>query len=216
MKTLLYKEFRLAAHPTTYLFLSFGVMLLIPNYPGYVAFLYMCLSVFFLFLSGRENNDIFYTVMLPINKRDVVKARCFMISIIELSQIVISVPFAFLSAKIYPEGSNLAGIETNIAFYGFVFVFFTVFNLIFIPTFYKTAYKIGIPFLLASLVVIVSYVGFESLVWIPSSLQTFLDTTDPNMMGQQLPILLAGIGIWIIGMVWTYRIAAVKFEKVDL
>jgi hypothetical protein len=216
MKNLLYKEFRLASHPTTYLFLSFGVMLLIPNYPGYVAFFYMCLSVFFLFLSGRENKDIFFTVMLPIRKRDVVKARCVMIALIELAQILISVPFALLAARIYPEGINQAGIEANVAFYGLVFVLFAIFNLIFIPAFYKTAYKIGAPFLFASGAVCLYYGAMESLVWIPSPLQAFLDTTDAAMMARQLPILAAGFAIWGLGMFLAYRRAARHFEKVDV
>lgn len=38
MKNLVYKEFRLAAHPTNYIFLSFAFMLLIPNYPYLVSF----------------------------------------------------------------------------------------------------------------------------------------------------------------------------------
>ncbi|MDD4596245.1 MAG: hypothetical protein PHQ30_06030, partial [Candidatus Izemoplasmatales bacterium] len=70
MKNLLYKEFKLATHPTTYLFLSLGLMLLIPSYPGYVSFFYVSLSIFFIFLSGRENRDVFFTVSLPIRKTD--------------------------------------------------------------------------------------------------------------------------------------------------
>jgi len=79
MKELLFKEFKLAAHPTTYLFLFLGAMLLIPAYPYFVAFIYTCLGIFFIFLSARENQDILYTVSLPVRKRDVVKSRVLMI-----------------------------------------------------------------------------------------------------------------------------------------
>lgn len=48
-------------------------MLLIPGYPYFVAFIYTCLSVFFIFLQGRENRDILFTVSPPVSKRDIVK-----------------------------------------------------------------------------------------------------------------------------------------------
>ena len=44
MKHLLYKEWRLAMHPTALLFLPLSAMLLIPNYPYYVIFFYTSLG----------------------------------------------------------------------------------------------------------------------------------------------------------------------------
>lgn len=215
MKDLLYKEFKLAAHPTTFIFLSFSTMMLIPSYPYYVAFFYTTLSLFFVFLTGRENKDIFYTVTLPIRKRDAVKARCWMAAIIELVQITISIPFAILSAAINPRG-NLAGIDANFAFFGLVFLMFAIFNIIFIPMFYKTAYKVGIPFVISSIALAIYILAAESLVWIPSPIKDFLDTTAPGTAMKQLPLLLAGCAIWVLTMLLTYQKAASNFEKVDL
>jgi hypothetical protein len=216
MKNLLYKEFKLAAHPTTYLFLSLCLMMLIPSYPYYVEFMYICLSLFFIFLMGRENKDVFYTVMLPVRKSDVVKARCLMITVIELVQILLSIPFAILSIRINPGGHNLAGIDANLALFGFVFMMFAVFNIVFIPTFYRTAYKVGTSLLYGGIAIVLFYVAAEALVWIPSPISTFLDTTSPDMMIKHLPILLAGIVIWVATMFLAYRRAAANFEKVDL
>ena len=60
MKQLLYKEWRLAMHPTALLFLGLSLMLLIPNYPYYVTFFYTTLGIFFICVNGRENRDITY------------------------------------------------------------------------------------------------------------------------------------------------------------
>ena len=215
-RKLLYKEFKLAAHPTTYLFLAFAPMMLIPSYPYYVQFLYVCMSLFFIFLTGNENRDVFYTVMLPVRKRDVVKARCLMLAIIELVQIILSIPFAILSIRVLPGGTNQAGIDANLALYGFIFGLFAVFNLIFIPAFYRTAYKVGIPFLLAGLAVVVYYMVVESLIWIPSPAREFLNTTDPGMMIKHLPILIGGIALWVLIWFLAYKRGADNFEKVDL
>lgn len=144
MLKLLYKEFRLASHPTSFIFLALGAMLLIPAYPYFVVFFYTCLGIFFVFLAARENHDTVFTVSLPVRKRDVVKARVFMVVIIELAQLVIAVPFALLGAAINPNAEgNAVGIEANPAFFGLTLVMLALFNIIFIPTFYKTAYKVG-------------------------------------------------------------------------
>ena len=125
MKALLYKELKLALHPTTYLFMAIGAMLMIPSYPYYVAFVYTCLSIFFIFLSARENKDIFYTASLPVRKSDVVKSRVLTVAIIELLQLAIGIPFAIIGAHINPNATgNQAGIEANLAFFGLVLIMF--------------------------------------------------------------------------------------------
>jgi hypothetical protein len=216
MKNLLYKEFKLASHPTTYLFLALCAMMLIPRYPGYAEFMYVALSIFFVFMAGRENKDVFYTVLLPVRKSDVVKARCLMVAIIELVQITLAVPFAILSNRISPDHGNMAGIDLNVAFFGLVFVFFAVFNITFIPIFYRTAYKVGTAFLFGGVAVLLYYFAAEMLIWIPSPARTFLDTIAPDMMVKHLPILFGGIAIWLLTMFFAYRRAAANFEKVDL
>jgi hypothetical protein len=217
MKNLLYKEFKLAANPTIYIFLCFGAMLLIPAYPYYVAFIYTCLAIFFTFIYGRESKDVFYTVSLPINKKDAVKARCLMITIVELAEIIIAVPFAVIGVNINPSPQgNLTGIEANVAFFGFVFIMYAIFNIIFIPMFYKTAYKAGISMLWAGTAVAVYIVAVEAAVQAIPFLKANLDTTEPAMMIKQLPILIAGIGIFALTMLIAYKKAAKRFEAVDL
>jgi hypothetical protein len=217
MKNLLYKEFKLAAHPTIYFFLALDAMLLIPSYPYYVAFIYTCLAVFFLFLSGRENKDIFYTVSLPIRKKDAVKARCWMIAIIEVAQILVAVPFAILGVRINPNPQgNLAGIEANVAFFGFVFLMFSLYNILFIPMFYQTAYRAGKCLAVAGTAVAVYIVAIEVAVQEIQPLKINLDTTRPDRMIRQIPILAVGIAVFALTMVFSYRKAAKNFEKVDL
>jgi hypothetical protein len=191
-------------------------MMLIPNYPGYVAFMYICLSNFFIFLAGRENKDIFYTVLLPVRKRDVVKARCAMIAIIELVQVALAVPLAILANHLYHNAGNLAGINLNVAFFGSVFLFLAVFNITFIPVFYRSAYKVGSSLIAGGVAILVYYIAAEMLVWIPSPVSTFLDSLSPDMMVKHLPILLGGIMVWVAAWFLAYRRAANNFEKVDL
>lgn len=217
MKELLFKEFKLAAHPTTYLFLALGAMLLIPAYIYYVAFIYTCLGIFFIFLAGRENKDVLYTVSLPVRKRDVVKARCLMVAIVELSQTLVAVPFAIIGIRINPNpAGNIAGIEANMAFFGLVLIMYALFNLSYLPAFYKTAVKVGGPLILSSIIVGVYITAAEVAVQSVPTLKTHLDTTDPAMALYQLPVLILGILLFALSLWWTYRRSAANFEKVDL
>jgi hypothetical protein len=217
MKELLYKEFKLAAHPTTYLFLALGAMLLIPAYIYYVAFIYTCLGVFFIFLAGRENKDVLYTVSLPVRKRDTVKARCLMVAIVEMAQLLVGIPFAIIGILINPNPQgNIAGIEANMAFFGLVLIMFALFNLFFIPEFYKTAVNVGKSLIFSSIVVTLYLVAAEVAVQKIPYLKTHLDTTSPAMMLPQILVLICGIILFALSLWWTYKKAAANFEKVDL
>ena len=102
MKTLLYKQLRLACHPMTPVFCLSGIMLLIPNYPYSVAFFYVTLGLFFTFLNMREQKDIYYSALLPLRKRDTVRAAVAFTVLVELLSVVITALFCLLSAKLQP------------------------------------------------------------------------------------------------------------------
>ena len=96
MKDLLIKELKLATQPITYCFLAFSLMTLLPGYPILLGAFFVCLGIFQSFQSGRENNDILYTVLLPVRKSDAVKAKFLSVCFIELA--------AFLAMKAYALG----------------------------------------------------------------------------------------------------------------
>ena len=213
MKDLLYKEFVLAKHPTMFFFPLFACMLLIPSYPYLIPLMYTCLEVFFIFVTGRENSDVFYTVSLPVRKRDVVKARCGMIVIIELFQIVVAVPFALIRARMAGTvGLNGAGMEANVALFGFAFVMYALFNVLFLPTFYKNAHSAGKGLILGGIGVFAVIALAETLAFLVPS----LDTIEPAAQMRQLPILLGGMALYAAGTLAAYRIGAARFEKADL
>ena len=83
MKNFLYKEFKLCLSAVNYIFILFTAMILIPNYPYYVPFFYLCLSVFFIFNNSELNKDIPYSMILPIKKSDIVKSRCILICVLQ-------------------------------------------------------------------------------------------------------------------------------------
>lgn len=115
MKALLYKQFRLVCHPMTLIFCLFGIMVLIPNYPYTVIFFYVMLGLFFTFLNIREQKDIYYSALLPVPKRDTVKAGCAFVVIIEVLSLVVLIPCSLLAVHLQPGKDNLVGLDPNLA-----------------------------------------------------------------------------------------------------
>lgn len=211
MKALLYKQLRLVSHPMTFVFAFFGVMLLIPNYPYTVAFFYVMLGIFFTFTNMREQKDIYYSALLPIRKRDTVKASCLFMTLIELLSLLLAIPFAFIGARINPFGGNQVGVDANVTLFGFVLVLYAVFNAVFLLSFYKNAYKVGMAFWKAVIPVSLLMILMEVSVHVPGL--AFLDGYDAR---GQWPVLAAGLVLYAGGMLLTCRRAEELYEKVDL
>lgn len=215
MKDLLYKEFKLSLHPTMFFFLAFGLLLLIPSWPYFIAFGYLFLALMNTFFIGRGDQDIFFTASLPIRKRDVVRARVYSTAVFELLMILAAIPFAVLYAGIYPQG-NLAGMNPNFAFFGFVFMMYAIFNAVFFPVFYKTAYEVGKSVFLGVLVSTLFIGAVETAVHTVPYFITNINAMGANRFMSQLPVLVAGIVIFALATWLALRKAAKNFEKVDL
>lgn len=213
MFNLLYKEFRLAAHPNLFIFTLLGALVIVPAYPYGMVFIFGCLGPYISFMYGRETNDIYYTSLLPVKKVDIVKAKVMVFIVAQITQLLISLPFAILRVYLLPDG-NPAGIEANVAYYGFGFIIYSIFNIIFLTEFFKTAYKVGKSFLLAIIPAVIGVVAMEVIVHFPNF--HWLDSVKGNDIVKQLPILAIGIITYGLGMYATYLISAKRFEKVDL
>ncbi|MFC5542289.1 MAG: ABC-2 family transporter protein [Thermocaproicibacter melissae] len=213
MFNLLIKELRLAAHPNLYIFTFLGVLVIVPAYPYGMVFLFGCLGPYITFMYGRETQDIYYTALLPVKKSDVVKAKMLLVVLAQMTQLAISLPFAFLRVGVLPQG-NPAGIEANVAFYGFGLIIYAVFNWIFLTTFFKTAYKVGKAFLSAIIPATLLVLAMEVVVHFPRF--TWLDSIEPADLLRQLPLLLFGMVVYAAAMYSAYKISVKRFEAVDL
>lgn len=219
MNNFLYKELKLCLSPINWLFLSFPLMLLIPNYPCYVPYFYTCLSSFFIFNNGELNKDMQYSLVLPIKKGDIVKSRCLLIFAYEVASIILGIPLALISVKVIGAG-NAAGIDPNVAFFGLLCIPLTLFHFVFFTNFYKKGEKPGFSFLFGSIAFFASYIILEFPVWLKniSGIEFFqlLDNVDTSSQIKQLPVLVCGIIIYLLGWLFTYKISMKNFEKVDL
>ena len=213
MMTLLYKEMRLAAHPTSIVFAFLGCLVLVPSYPYSVVFMFGCLAPYITFLNARETNDVWYTAVLPITKRESVLGKCLLVVSFQLFQLLFSIPFAILRDAMN-MANNPVGLDATIAWYGFGFFLYAVFDLLFLTAFYKSGYKAGKAFILAALPMVFLMVAIEVAAHIPALV--WMDSRQPEHLMMQLPILLIGIVSYGALVPFAYRISARRFEKVDL
>lgn len=214
MKNLMRKELVLAMHPASLLFLLLSAMLLIPNYPYYVICFYSCLGAFFICLSGRENRDIEFTALLPVRKTDLVRARIFTVMLMQLAQLVLAVPFALLSSRI--SAGNLVGMDANTAFFGFAFMLYGVFNLVFFRCYYHAPSKVGKAFAWGCTAFTVLMVVFEACAHIVPFVRDRLDTPDPAFLGEKLVTLAVGAALYALLSALALRRAARSFAALDL
>ena len=213
MMTLLYKEMRLAAHPTSIIFAFLGCLVLVPAYPYSVILMFGCLAPYITFLNARETNDAWYTAILPVTKRESVLGKCLLVVSFQLFQLLFSVPFAFLRNTLN-IANNPVGLDATIAWYGFGFILYAVFDLVFLTAFYKSGYKVGKSFVLAAIPMVFLMAAIEAASYIPALV--LLDSCQPEHLLMQLPILIAGIVCYGVLVPLAYRISAKRFEKVDL
>ena len=217
MNNLLSKEIRLAASPLAWLFLVFGLMALIPRYPILVCAFFICFGVFQSFQSGRENNDILYTVLLPVRKTDAVKAKYAFTVLIQMLGFGIAAVATGVRMVLLGEATPYVTnpmMNANQAFLAYMLLIFALFNVVFMGGFFKTAYKFGKPFVMF---IIVSFlvVGIgEVLHHIPGL--TFLNApaplTDPVMWG----ILGAAAAVYAVATLVSCKVAMKRFALVDM
>ena len=215
MTKLLKKEFILFTHPTSWMFLAFGAMMLIPGYPMYVPFFWVTLGLFYACLSARENNDLYYTLLLPVRKRDAVRARGLYFALMELLQLLACVPFAILR-YVLKIGPNNAGMDVNLALFGLVLALMGLFNLLFLPRLYRNPAAIGKPFLIVTIFVFLYILAAEVCCFVVPFFRDVLDTPDPQHLLTKLAVLLCGAAAFVLLTILGVRKAEGIFEKVDL
>ena len=232
MKALLNKEFKLCLHPAAFIYLSLVLMLLIPSYPYLVSCFFVCNGIFFCFQQARENGDAMYTSMLPVSKAQAVRARVLFVVIIEAIDIVLMVGMcAFSLIPGAMPGHNAGGTDHGLSLLAFALVLFAIFNLIFLPSFYKTGYKAGSAFLksaigigiflmlceglmIASNAVMESGVDIAFFRYIHENIDCMPKTASAWTV--QGVLFGAGLLLYVVCTLLAEKISIKRYEKVDV
>ena len=217
MRNILLKEVKLSASLLSFLFIPFGLMFLLPGYPILCGVFFVTLGIFQSFQNAREANDMVFSALLPISKRDVVKGKYLFTCTIELcSGMLMTLAVAlrmtvFSDAAVYRSNALMNG---NLFALGMAFVGFGLFNLIFVGGFFKTAYKFGRPFVGYIIAVFLTIGIVEALHYIPGF--GFLNAFGMEYFAVQLLLMGLGVAFYLAVTLLSYQKACKRFEKIDL
>ena len=217
MRNVLQKEMRLSASVLTYLFILFGLMFFIPGYPILCGAFFVTLGIFQGFQSAREANDIVFSVLLPIGKRDIVKGKYLFVCLIEscafvLMTLTVIIRMTALSqSDVYRSNALM---NANFFALGMACVIFGLFNWIFVGGFFKTAYKFARPFVTFIIVCFLVILIAEALHHVPGL--EMLNAFGTDEIALQLILLAAGILVFLLMTTFSCRRACKQFEKIDL
>lgn len=217
MSPLLQKELRLSSLLLTYLFIGFGAMALLPGYPILCGVFFITLGIYQSFQSAREAGDILYSALLPVAKRDVVKGKFQFVLLIELCGFALMAVLTLLRMTVLadsPVYRQNALMNANPFFLGAALLIFGLFNLIFVGGFFKTAYKLGKPFVLYIVAAFLTIGVAEALHHVPGL--GALNAFGFDRIGLQLSLLLLGALLFVGLTLLSYRKACADFERIDL
>ena len=225
MKNLLYKEFKLSIHPLTYFFVALMAMsALAPSFPSFVPLLYFGASYTFLFIGMNKTtttNDLLYTCMLPIKREGVVKARVFSTTFLQLFDLVLVFSFLTINRFVFQIetsdkdlGVISLGIEQGITLLGIYLICLGVFDLIYMPWFYKNGKSIIANMLVAVLTIMILGGALTILPYVFENVRNSLTVYGGNLI-LQFGILLIGLGFWLFSKYLVIKISTKNLIKLD-
>jgi len=217
MRDMLRKEMKLSASVLSYLFILFGLMFLLPGYPILCGAFFVALGIFQSFQSAREANDIVFSVLLPVAKKDVVKGKYLFVCLIEGCAVLLMALAVILRMTVFSQSAvyrSNALMNANFFALGMACVLFGLFNLIFVGGFFRTAYKFARPFVAFVIAAFLTLGIAEALHHVPGL--EALNAFGTEHIGLQAALLAGGIALFLAATGWSYRKACADFEIIDL
>lgn len=217
MRNIMRKEMKLSASPLSYLFILFGFMFFLPGYPVLCGAFFATLGLFQGFQYAREANDIVFSALLPISKGDVVKGKYLFVCFIEACSLILMLASTLIRMTTLADSAVYranALMNANLFAVGGALLIFGLFNVVFLGGFFKTAYKLGKPFITYSIVTFLAIGVLEALHHVPGleSVNAF----GLEHIGLQLVLLLAGLAAFLLMTLLSYSAACRHFERIDL
>ena len=226
MKALIYKEMRLSMHPICYIFVAlFPLMILIPSYPLGIGFIYIlaCYPILFLGANkGQQSNDLLYSTLLPVRKKDIVLARI-------ITVIIMQVAFMLIMSALYPVARMIndaivsnsenpkeyvipgLGLNSYVLVLAFAIIGYAIADIIFFPIYYKN----GKSIVMSTLFTILGFVVYIGVVTIGLPYIPGLGILNNLHLGIQFAVLAGAIILSFLLHILVYRTSSKRLEMVD-
>ncbi len=217
MNKMFRKEIKLAASPLSFFFILAAFLTFVPGYPILLGAFFTTLGIFYSFQTMRENNDITYSLLLPIRKGDIVKAKFAFTLFIELCSFLIMVLITIVRMTILKNEAvytSNALMCANLTFLGFSLLIFGMFNFVFVAGFFKTAYYFAKPFISYCVIAMIMIVLAETLHHIPKL--AALNSFGFDSLVMQTAVFIIGIVMFLLLTFSALKKSVASFERIDL
>ncbi len=198
MKNLIYKELFLSVNKFFYLLpILLAGLIMIPQWIYMLVFMYFFwISVPNIFSAYLSQQDYEFTTVLPVKRSSIAISKGLTVIILELFHIILAVIFGITRNLVY--GSFNVFMDISPAFFGYALIMFAIFNIIYLPLYFRTAYHYGKPLIYGLVVATIFGIGLELLALLAPWASRIID--NPNIF-YQLGMLFAGILIFV-GVNW--------------
>ena len=228
MKALLYKEFKLAMHPICYLFVAlFPLMILIPSYPIAIGFIYIlsCYPILFLGANkGQQSNDLLFSTLLPVRKKDIVLARIITVVIMQVAFMAImsclypvaSIARAYIAQQAVAQGQQVPtdagfGLNAYTSVLGFAIIGYALADLIYFAVYYKH----GKSIVASTLLTILGFVAYLGIFTIGLPFVPAYGAFFTNNIWIQIGFLVVAIAVSVLLHFVVYKVSSKELENVD-
>ncbi|MBP5254442.1 MAG: ABC-2 transporter permease [Lachnospiraceae bacterium] len=217
MRNILRKELKLSASPLSYIFLAFGLMFLLPGYPILCGAFFVTLGIFYSFQTAREANDIVYSALLPIAKRDVVSGKFLFVCMLELCAALLMAAAVVLRMTVFADAivyRQNALMNANGFALGVAFLIFGLFNWIFVAGFFRTAYQFARPYVTYIVVAFLVVFAAEAVHFFPG--MEAVNAFGTDHLPLQLALFGTGFSAYVLITFLSWKRACRWFETLDL
>lgn len=217
MRELLFKEMKLSASVLSYLFILFGFLFFAPGYPILCGAFFVTLGLYQSFQDGRETNDITFSALLPVAKKDVVRAKFLFCILIEGAGFLVMTGVTLvrmLCLNKAPAYTGNALMNANPYALGMALVISGLFNLVFIGGFFRNAHDTGKPFVRYTVIAFLAIFMGEAVHFVPGC--AAVNGTGTERLGLQHILFLGGCAGFAGLTLLSLRLSCARFEKTDL
>jgi hypothetical protein len=212
MKNLIYKELGLSINKFFYLLpIILGALMFIPGWIFLLVFYYFFwIAVPQVYGGYLAQGDYNFLAVLPIKRKDIATSKIYALFILEGLHLVFAIIFGLIHNSIY--GSWNFFFDINLAFFGVGILLFGVFNISFLPAYFKTSHFFGKPLIFASITTLVYGFVFEFGV---AKYQFMRDVFEGSVTNQAIAFIVTtvlGIGLSILAL----RISQKRMMEIDL
>jgi hypothetical protein len=190
--------------------LILALLMFIPNWIFTILFMYFFwISVPQIYGAYIGQQDQSFCAMLPVSKKEIVKSKIFSLLILEALHLSIGFLFGIIHNILY--GTTNFFFDINFAFFGLIVLLYAIYNIVFLPLYFKTGYYFGKPAIYGTIVTLIYGFIIEFSVIKYQSINTLFEGTIAN----QIIVLVIGVALSILLTIVTVRKSINNYENIS-